>query len=175
MNYKFVDNVLLKKELFKLHKGLIESNGWNLSRTSSGGDLGMFPGFLVRDNYDGVTNHYWNGYFTSLYERIKINFFEKYKYELPNNILRIHLGAKNETSFTEFHCDKTDKDCISVLGFLTPVWSKDWGGALQIEENKIDFEPGKFLIFDSNKIHNGFGPNKKIPYWRISINYIIEL
>ena len=171
---KYVDNILLKKELFKLYKGLIETNGWNLTRASSEESFGMFPGFIIKDNYNEVGNDYWNGYFTSLYERIKINFQEKYKYELPNNIFRIHLGAKNETSVTEFHSDSKNNSDISILGFLTPVWSSDWGGDLQIEENKINFEPGKFLIFNSDKIHNGVGPNKKIPYWRISINYIVK-
>ena len=88
--------------------------------------------------------------------------------------MRIDLGAKNETSIPEFHRDAHDNNSpISILGFLTPVWAEDWGGSLQLEENKINFEPGKFMIFDSNKIHNGVGPNKKIPYWRISINYIV--
>jgi hypothetical protein len=173
INYKYVDNVLLKKELFNLYKGLISHNGWNLSRSSLGGDIGTFPGFLVKDG-DQIHDNYWSGYFTSLYERIKINFQEKYKYELPNNIFRIHLGAKNESSITEFHSDSNNGGDISILGFLTPVWSNDWGGDLQVEENKINFKPGKFLIFNSDKIHNGVGPNKKIPYWRISINYIVR-
>jgi hypothetical protein len=171
---KYVENVLLKKELFNLYRGLISSNTWNLARHSVGNEIGTFPGFSVRGNYTEVYNHYWNGYFTSLFERIKIKFFEKYNYELPSNIMRIDLGAKNETSIPEFHRDAHDNNSpISILGFLTPVWAEDWGGSLQLEENKINFEPGKFMIFDSNKIHNGVGPNKKIPYWRISINYIV--
>ena len=31
MEVKYVDNVLLKKELFNLYSGLIECNGWNLN------------------------------------------------------------------------------------------------------------------------------------------------
>ena len=171
---KYVDNVLLNKELFTLYKGLISCNGWNLSRSSSGEEIGTFPGFIIKDNFTEIFNHYWNGYFTSLYERIKICFYEKYKYELPSNIFRIHLGAKNEMSMTNFHQDTDEKEGITILGFLTPQWSKEWGGDLQIEENQVNFEPGKFVIFKSNDIHNGVGPNKKIPYWRISINYIVK-
>ena len=78
---KYVDNVLLKKELFNLYKGLILHNGWNLSRSSSGEDIGTFPGFVVKDG-NQIHDNYWNGYFTSLYERIKINFQEKYKYHI---------------------------------------------------------------------------------------------
>ena len=172
---KYVDNIILKKDLFDLYSGLIQANSWNLSRSSTHGvSIGTFPGFVVRDNYTNVSNHYWNGYFTSLYEKINMKFYEEYNYELPSIIQRIHLGAKNETSITSFHDDTNDNGAISVLGFITPQWSQDWGGDLQIEENKINFEPGKFVIFDSNQIHNGTGPSKKIPYWRISINYIIK-
>ena len=54
------------------------------------------------------------------------------------------------------------------------MWAKEWGGSLQIEDNNIDFTPGKFVIFESNKQHNGVGPSKKLPYWRISINYLVK-
>lgn len=170
---KYVDNILLKKELFSLYEGLINCNNWNLARSSAGGDFRTFPGLVIKDN-ENIFNPYWNGYFTSLYERINISFYNKYDYELPRHIQRIHLGAKNETSLTEFHVDSNESDAITILGFLTPQWSKEWGGALQVEENKIDFEPGKFLIFKSNEIHEGVGPNQRIPYWRISINYVIK-
>tara|TARA_Y100001937_G_C7028624_1_gene289002 strand:- start:61 stop:585 length:525 start_codon:yes stop_codon:yes gene_type:complete len=171
---KYIDRVILEKDLYKLYTGLINSNVWNLSRSSKGEEIGTFPGFVVKDNFNEVSNDYWNGYFTSLYERINTKFFEKYNYELSNNIYRIHLGAKNETSITNFHTDMDESDYTTVLGFLTPTWVKDWGGQLQVEEETIDFTPGKFLIFKSNKVHDGVGPNKKIPYWRISINYIIK-
>tara|TARA_R100000329_G_scaffold147779_1_gene135794 strand:+ start:270 stop:824 length:555 start_codon:yes stop_codon:yes gene_type:complete len=171
---KYVDNVLLNKDLFKLYKNLIACNSWNLARTSSGGELGTFPGFVVRDNYTNVFNNYWDGYFNCLYERIKIKFYEKYNYELTGDIFRIHLGAKNNMSKTTFHKDDKNSEATTIVGFLTPAWSEGWGGALQVEETKINFKPGLFSIFDSNQIHDGEGPNKQIPYWRISINYVIK-
>jgi hypothetical protein len=36
---KYVDNVLLKKELFNLYKGLISHSGWNLSMIIIGVDI----------------------------------------------------------------------------------------------------------------------------------------
>ena len=55
MEIKYVDNVLLKKELFNLYSGLIECNGWNLSRKSSlGGDFRTFPGFIIKNNYNEI-------------------------------------------------------------------------------------------------------------------------
>lgn len=171
---KYIDNVILDKELFSLYNGLITSSVWDLSRSSKGEITGMFPGFVVKDNFNQVRHDYWNGYFTSLCERIKINFYEKYKYTLPEHIYRIHLGAKNETSMTEFHDDDDDNGAVTILGFLTPVWAQEWGGSIQIEENNVEFKPGKFLIFDSSKTHKGLTSSKKIPYWRISINYILK-
>lgn len=177
---KYVDNVILNEDLLNLYRGLITTSNWNLARSSIGGnglspdDMNIFPGFVVKDDYNKVYHNYWNGYFTSLCERIKINFYEKYKYKLPEHIYRIHLGATNEISMTKFHDDDDDSNAITILGYLTPIWAQEWGGSTQVEENNIEFKPGKFLIFNSNQIHKGTSPNKKIPYWRISINYILK-
>ena len=171
---KYVDDIILQKDIFKLYKDLISSNVWNLARSSNAGEeFGCFPGFIVKDN-NQVNNLYWGGYLTSLYERINIKFYEKYNYYLSNDIQRIHLGAKNETSFTDFHVDNNLEGYTTVLGFITPFWLKEWGGELQVEDETFNFIPGKFLIFKSNELHNGIGPNKKIPYWRITINYIVK-
>ena len=86
---KFVENVILERDLFVLYKKLIESNVWDLARASSGSEVGMFPGFVVRDDYNKVYNFYWDGYFQCLYERINQKFYEKYKIkelEIRNNL-----------------------------------------------------------------------------------------
>jgi hypothetical protein len=171
---KHVDNVMLDKDLFNLYTRLINTNNWNLARSSlPGQDYGTFPGFSIRDN-NIIYDQFWDGYFVSLFETINKNFFEKYNYTLPNSIDRIHLGAKNNESYTEFHRDNQENHMTTIVGFLTPVWAKEWGGDLQVEDEKIELKPGRFVIFDSNKIHNGKGPSKNIPYWRISINYRLK-
>ena len=171
---KILDNILLDKDLFNLYKRLINSNNWDLSRSSlPDQDYGTFPGMTIRDQ-NIVYNQFWDGYFVSLFENINKNFFEKYKYTLPNNIERIHLGAKNNMSYTEFHRDDQETHLTSIVGFLTPIWAKEWGGNLQVENEKIEFKPGRFVIFDSNKIHDGKGPNSNIAYWRISVNYKLK-
>jgi len=176
---KIVDNVLLKKDIFSLYTNLISSPVWDLHRTSllptddGPFDMGCFPGFIVKDG-DKIYNQFWHGYFASLFERINIKFFEENNYYLPRNIIRINLGAKNDSSLTELHIDDPTPGVHTVLGFLTPVWAKEWGGSLQIENNNIDFTPGKFIVFESDKQHNGVGPSKKLPYWRISINYLVR-
>tara|TARA_R100001086_G_scaffold11265_2_gene5903 strand:- start:1592 stop:2125 length:534 start_codon:yes stop_codon:yes gene_type:complete len=174
-----VDNILIEKDLFNLYTNLISSPVWDLHRTSllptddGPFDMGCFPGFIVKDR-DKIYNHFWHGYFASLFERINVKFFEENKYYLPRNIIRINLGAKNETSLTEFHIDDKNPGVYTILGFLTPIWAKDWGGHLQVEDKKIDYKPGRFMIFKSDSIHNGVGPSQKIPYWRISINYLVQ-
>ena len=65
-------------------------------------------------------------------------------------------------------------DTISIVGFLTPVWEKVWGGELYVEEEKIDFVPGRFVIFQSERIHNGAAPTKDLHWWRISVNYTLS-
>ena len=74
---KYVDNVILERDIYKLYQDLISSHVWHLSRSSNEGEeFGCFPGFVVKDN-DQVNNLHWNGYFISLYERINIKFYEK--------------------------------------------------------------------------------------------------
>ena len=172
---KYVDNVILQKDLFKLYKDLISSRSWHLCRSTTPEDIeyGCFAGFIVKDG-DQVHDAYWYGYFLSLFERINMRVYEKYNYRLSNNIQRIHLGAKNEMSRTDFHLDTDIAGHTSVVGFLTPVWSQKWSGAFQIEDETIEYTPGKFMIFNSDKLHDGTGPVTKIPYWKISINYVVK-
>jgi len=168
-----VENIILKKDLNNLYDKLIKSSVWNLSRTSENGFLGTFPGFIVQEE-GNVYNPGFSGYFTCLFENINFNFFKKYGFTLPNKIKRIHLGSKNDSSLTEFHCDTNNSNAYTIVGFLTPEWDLQWEGALFIENKKFEFEPGKFIIFKSNLRHNGIGVNKKIPFWRITLNYVIE-
>ena len=147
-NNYIVENIIRQKDLFSLYSGLIESNVWTLSRTSNGGDFGTFPGFVIQKG-STTYNPYWAGYFISLFEKINFEFEKKYNFNLQ------------------------EPNAYTIVGFLTPMWAKTWGGELMVEDEKINFEPGKFIAFKSNLRHNGLGQNQKIPYWRISINYVV--
>lgn len=173
-NIYIIDKIIRDKDIYTLYNNLIRTNCWSLDRKSlpTNQEYGTFPGFIIQENTN-IFNPFWSGYFSSLFERLNHQFEKKYKFTLPSTIKRIHLVAKNDTSLTEFHCDTQDTNCYSIVGFLTPVWAKEWGGELMVEDSKIDFEPGKFVAFKSNLRHNGVGQIKKIPYWRISINYVI--
>tara|TARA_R100001509_G_scaffold141711_1_gene96861 strand:+ start:2617 stop:3150 length:534 start_codon:yes stop_codon:yes gene_type:complete len=171
---QYIDNVILDKDLFRLYKDLLDSPTWCLSRSSIPNETyGNFPGKVIKDN-NQIFDPVWNAYFSCLSERINQKFFEKYGYDLPSNIRRIHLGAKNKNHITYFHSDNLKDNTISIVGFLTPVWEKVWGGELYVEEEKIDFVPGRFVIFQSERIHNGAAPTKDLHWWRISVNYTLS-
>jgi hypothetical protein len=173
-NIYIVENVLLKKNILDLYNNLISNSVWDLNRKSNDDvKLGAFPGFSIKDD-NNVFNPYWFGYFQSLFENIHNKFYEKYKFTLPFNIKRIHLGAKNDSSITNFHCDINDANAYTIVGFLTPEWDLNWKGQLMVEENVIDFTPGKFVIFKSNLRHNGIGTIFNVPFWRITVNFIIQ-
>jgi len=171
---KYIDDVILQKDLFRLYKNLIESPTWSLNRSSVYDQtFGSFPGKIIKDN-NQIIDPIWNAYFSSLSERINQKFYEKYNYDLPSNIVRIHLGAKNKNSITQFHVDNQKENTLSVVGFLTPIWENDWGGELIVEEEKINYKPGRFVIFNSDKIHNGISPKEDLHWWRISVNYTLS-
>ena len=50
---------------------------------------------------------------------------------------------------------------------------KNENGYLQVEDKKIDFEPGKFCIFKSHYRHNGY-EFKNSRFWRVSVNILVK-
>ena len=84
------------------------------------------------------------------------------------------MGAKNSKSETVFHTDNNDPLDWSILGFLTPVWKLEDGGEVRIEQEKINYKPGRFILFKSHLLHNGgYIKNNNLNYWRISLNIIL--
>lgn len=173
-NIFIIDNLINKKNIDNIYQSLINTPSWCISRGSvPNNNNGMFPGLEIFSN-NNSHNPFWHGYFLNLFESLNEKFFQQNKFYLPSNVKRIVLGAKNNNSITDFHIDEHNQsNGWTIVGFLTPEWRSDWGGALQVENQTIDFLPGRFVIFKVNTIHNGFGSNKEIPYWRISINYNI--
>jgi hypothetical protein len=174
---EIIKDVIQKKELEYLYDKLMYDRSWYLSRKSYGdGDLteGSYAGIVVSDG-DDVIQPYWCGYFESLYNRIA----EKYKNQnehnltLPDKIVRIHLIAKQENVHSGFHTDTEDPEAMSLIGMLTPEWETSWGGDFICEGKTLEYTPGSFVVIRSNQPHKGLGPNKKTPYWRIVINYIL--
>tara|TARA_B100000519_G_C14196678_1_gene415816 strand:- start:646 stop:1188 length:543 start_codon:yes stop_codon:yes gene_type:complete len=177
--YYILDNILSKAETFKVYNNLINTPGWSLNRSSfSTGDIessiNNFPGLIVEEN--GQSNiPFFAGYFQCLTAFVKQRFLSQYNFDLPNNISRIHLGAKNDKSQTLFHEDMNDTQSWTILGFLTPVWKSEYGGQINIEGDEIEYIPGRFVVFKSNVLHNGGYVNtNNLDYWRISLNIILK-
>jgi|TARA_A100000172_G_scaffold14043_1_gene7372 hypothetical protein len=177
--YYILDNVIDRTENFKIYNNLVNTPMWSLNRCSSDtnnleSSINNFPGMIVEQDSQSF-NPYLSGYFQSLTSIVKNVFQNQYNFNLPNNISRIHLGAKNDKSETLFHPDVEDSLSWTILGFLTPVWKAEYGGHINIEGEEIEYIPGRFIIFKSNILHNGgFVNNNNLDYWRISLNIILK-
>ena len=171
---KVVNNVLNIEDCFALYSALIGSNIWKLNEGSFlDKQRGCFPrATFIHDGKIALNDQYWIGYFNCLFDRINSKLKEQHNFSMNRVIKRIALNAQNDNHYTEFHSDSLGSD-YSIVGFLTPQWSEDWGGELNIEGETIKYNPGDFVIFEGAKLHKS-QPIKKIPYWRLSINYVIE-
>lgn len=177
--YYILDNVLSMEECLSLYHSLQETSAWSLSRLSKKlanrnlGQFSSFPGFNVETNGE-IHNEYFSGYFRSMMFRVKSIIKKEHGIRLPATIKRIHLGAKNSQSKTEFHVDSENENAWTVLGFLNPVWDSKNGGEFFVENNKIEYKSARFVIFKSNLKHNGgFVTNEQLSNWRISLNIIL--
>tara|TARA_R100000654_G_scaffold63779_1_gene91111 strand:+ start:19 stop:561 length:543 start_codon:yes stop_codon:yes gene_type:complete len=177
--YYILDNIINKTENFKIYNNLVNTPLWSLNRSSTETNnlelsINNFPGMLVEQ--EGQTHSpYLSGYFQCLTSIITSAFQAKYNFNLPDNIFRIHLGAKNNKSETLFHSDMKDSQSWTILGFLTPVWKAEYGGQINIEGEEIEYRPGRFIVFKSNILHNGgFVNSNNLDYWRISLNIILN-
>jgi hypothetical protein len=171
--YYIIDDIISDKDIFNLYTDLTRDNVWNLSRRTNDSTVGHWPGFIVHDN-DTVINAYWFGRFFGLLENIKHNFEKKYKFLLPPKIRRIHVGAKHTAANTDFHTDVLEPFTYTIVGFITPEWSSEWGGELNIEGELIDFKAGRFVIFKSDLRHDGTKIKKEINHWKLSLNYVLK-
>ena len=177
--YYILDNIIDKTETFKIYNNLISTPSWTLNRlTDDTNDLessiNCFPGMVVEDKGQSY-NTYLSGYFQFLTTIIKNEFKKQYNFDLPENILRIHLGAKNHKSETLFHADMEDSRAWTILGFLTPVWKAEYGGNINLQGEEIEYIPGRFVVFKSYVLHNGGYVNtNNLDYWRISLNIILK-
>jgi hypothetical protein len=177
--YYIMDNVIDKTENFKIYNNLINTAMWTLNRFSIvtnnlESSINNFPGMVVEQEGQSH-NPYLSGYFHSLTSTVKNVFQNQYNFSLPDNIYRIHLGAKNDKTETLFHSDVEDSGSWTILGFLTPVWKAEYGGQINIEGEELEYIPGRFIVFKSNILHNGgFVANNNLDYWRISLNIILK-
>jgi len=170
---KLIHTVLGKEDVFQLYENLISDNIWELNRSTRNHPAGVFPGCTLISNGEPQFNHpYWIGYFTCLFDRLNEKLNEQHNFRLGRKIKRIALNAANNDYYTEFHGD--GKNTYSLVGFFTPQWSENWGGDLNVEGQIIKYNAGDFVLFNSEQQHKSEEIKKLLPYWRISINYVIE-
>ena len=170
---KVFDEVILQNTLEEMYDELIATQMWSINRQSSNEDkyFHNFPGHVVFGKY-GVINSGLYEYFVGLVEYLQNRHMKEYGQSLPPKINRIHLGAKNLSSYTNLHTD-TDKKGVVIVGFLTPKWKEEWGGELKVDNELIKYKPGRFCIFNTDKLHDGFAPKGDCPLWRITVNILL--
>jgi len=178
-DFYLIDNILSTEELIWLYHYILDCPNWTLTRSSVNDGIGRlgftsFPGLSVQTE-SNIEVDYLAGYFHSLVFRIKKVFNKNYSIKLPSTIKRIHIGAKSSYSKTFNHVDSSNPLDWTILGFLNPVWNSDDGGELIINKKTIDYKPGRFIVFKSNKNHNGgFVKKDNLNYWRISCNIMLS-
>src|SRR5262245_17490421 len=172
------DNVLGTEELLWIYHELLSTSSWTLTRTSTGAQIARlpfmsFPGLYIETRGD-IHVHFLSGYFRSVIFRIRV-LAQNNGIILPPNIQRIHVGAKSSFSKTEFHSDSNDKSAWTILGFLNPVWNARDGGEFFLEDHKVEYKSGRFVVFPSSTLHDGgYVKNEKLNYWRVAVNIILD-
>lgn len=172
------DNVIGGEELIWIYNTLLSTNLWNLSRTSSPKAAGLpsmsFPGLNI-ETRGYIHTEFLSGYFKSIVFRVRELCKKNNNLVLPPVIQRIHVGAKSSFSKTEFHVDSNDENTWTILGFLNPVWKTKDGGEFFLEDHKVEYKAGRFVVFPSKTLHDGgYVKNEKLNYWRIAVNIILD-
>ena len=88
----------------------------------------------------------------------------------PFDLVSCSLNVQGIGMDGSFHTDVGKQ----IILFASIPWKEDWGGELEIETSikleKIEYKPGRLVVFDGNIKHRGLAPN--IPnIFRYSINY----
>jgi hypothetical protein len=173
------DGVMAADELLWIYHELLSTRSWALTRSSTdakapGLPFISFPGLNIETHGD-IHVEFLSGYFRSIVFRIRALAKKENNLVLPPNIQRIHAGAKSSLSKTEFHVDSDKENAWTILGFLNPVWNARDGGEFFLEEHKVEYKAGRFVVFPSNTLHDGgYVKNEKLNYWRVAVNIILD-
>jgi hypothetical protein len=173
------DDVIGADELLWIYHELLSTSRWTLTRSSRAGKgFGVpffsFPGLHI-ETAGNIHIDFLSGYFRSIVFRIRALATKNNNLILPPNIQRIHVGAKSSLSKTEFHIDSEDETAWTILGFLNPVWNARDGGEFFLENHKVEYKAGRFVVFTSRTLHDGgYVKNEKLNYWRVAVNIILD-
>ena len=173
------DGVIGADELMWIYHELLSTSSWTLTRSSTGAKaFGLpfisFPGLNI-ETRGNIHVGFLSGYFRSVVFRIRALARKNNSLILPPNIQRIHVGAKSSFSKSEFHVDSKEENVWTILGFLNPIWNARDGGEFFLEDQKVEYKTGRFVVFRSNTLHDGgYVKNEKLHYWRVAVNIILD-
>jgi len=173
------DGVIGADELMWIYHELLSTSSWTLTRSSTGAKaFGLpfisFPGLNI-ETRGNINVGFMSGYFRSVVFRIRALARKNNSLILPPNIQRIHVGAKSSFSKSEFHVDSKEENVWTILGFLNPIWNARDGGEFFLEDQKVEYKTGRFVVFRSNTLHDGgYVKNEKLHYWRVAVNIILD-
>ena len=167
-----IKNLLNAHEVKETYDLLMQQN-WNINTISQSEQIykDLYPHFCVK-NQDQICSPYWWGYFRALFAGANKSIKKDYNFQLSNySIKGIFMNAqKNKGSF-HFHDHVERWTCV---GFLSPYWRDEWGGELQVEDTKITFEPGSFVLFKGHYLHDAMPVKVDLPFWRVSMAMFID-
>jgi hypothetical protein len=174
------DGVIGPDELVWIYHKLLSTRSWTLLKSSkpvtAAGFLPFmhYPGLLIERRGE-IYSEFLSGYFRGVIFRVRERVKKLDGTTLPPDIRRIHVVAKSSLSKTEFHADMKDQRAWSIVGFLNPVWNAADGGEFFLENHKIEYRSGRFIVFPSHIQHDGgFVKNEKLNYWRVAVNIILH-
>ena len=55
------------------------------------------------------------------------------------------------------------------------MWNAKDGGEFFLEDYKVEYKAGIFIVFHSNTLHDGgYVKNETLNYWRVAVNIILD-
>ncbi len=166
------------KDVDSIYNHVINDGFWKIDGAYGGLDDPRlcYPRMQALDP-NGMHNPFLAGYFMATMARIRDRIEDEHGFILPTqSIAAIGFNAQRKGNVAEFHtdADKNGPHVWSAVGFLTPQWDPTWGGELQIEDKKFIYEPGDFVVFRSNLLHDALPIKVDTPFWRVSVSMMLK-
>tara|TARA_R100001509_G_scaffold17162_2_gene8620 strand:+ start:937 stop:1491 length:555 start_codon:yes stop_codon:yes gene_type:complete len=168
-----LDDILDPMSLNYLYQENLNTPFWTLNRRSYL-EQKFFGGMVLCDEYQILHNSVIFGYNLAVYHKI-LNYYncDEFIKEKPYP-KRIHIGAKYKGNIGESHRDSNNIDDTTILFFNNPIWKKEWGGGIMIEDTHIDYVPGRAVIFPSVFNHHVSPIEKDDCPIRLATNFIFQ-
>ena len=172
-----LDNILSDKELFLVYNQVISAPSWSMNGESTPeNSFYRGPILPVKKMTGEIDNFTFCFYGQTLVLRIAKLLQEK-NVGIPTNLIRMWFNITNSgvKSQHRLHNDDKDKNIISMVLFLTPIWQPEWRGSFWVDGEEFEFKPGSAVIFNANQYHQGSDVEKNTYNWqRLTCNILVE-